>query len=651
MSSDERQNEVARENGDHHEEIEGKKIRYQQKEDESSSDSPSSSSPSPFLPFERELHIGYFASALRGLPPPYAKLDSNRLTLVHFAVHALDLLGVWDDDVDNDDDDNDEETNDDDKNLSKKQVREKYNLDKYRILQWIQQYLYLQHDDDDDDISKNNDTRKKRGFQGGTYVGPMRQRTATATANAATTNSTLGEYCQDCDPEESVDGNGNINNNININTSGCRDTCCLNDYHQHHIAMTYTALCIYKALQDDVDDKTDNKNANDEQQTNGDENNNSTKNKPSCATFPPSFIDTKGIINSLKRMQRDDGSFSCTHHYDSEEHDMRFLYCACAISYLLNDWSAINVDLAVEYITNCKSYDGAIALLPGQEGHGGSTFCAVASLVLMNRLDDVILSTNWKHELIRWCISRQQSQPTPHAFLPSSSSDANDNNTTIYPVAGMQGRPNKVPDTCYSYWIGGTLYLLGYGHLLQQIPLRNFILTCQPTMVLKRQEVEIGIDKNDEEQEEEEQEKEGSDDLEEEEEEQQQQQTKKDKKKKVVKTMMTVQHNTSPMTVMTPQYFGGFAKIPTTVSDVLHSFYSLAWLSLSNKYEEEMDMKDTDYDEEKEFQKSDDIHTKIRRQEQQLRRRHFPLHALNCTLGIRQDRVTSLIHNNSNNIA
>lgn len=29
---------------------------------------------------------------------------------------------------------------------------------------------------------------------------------------------------------------------------------------------------------------------------------------------------------------------------------MRFVYCACCVSYILNDWSAINVDLTADYI-------------------------------------------------------------------------------------------------------------------------------------------------------------------------------------------------------------------------------------------------------------------------------------------------------------
>ena len=123
----------------------------------------------------------------------------------------------------------------------------------------------------------------------------------------------------------------------------------------------------------------------------------------------------------------------------------------------------------MEYIQACKSFDGALGLVPGMEGHGGSTFCGVASLILMDMDVDVDMHMHMnqdcadngdcdadrrnnvgflervfptsstctgtgREELMQWCASRQ--------------------------MEGMQGRPNKLEDTCYSYWIGGTLYML-----------------------------------------------------------------------------------------------------------------------------------------------------------------------------------------------
>ena len=76
----------------------------------------------------------------------------------------------------------------------------------------------------------------------------------------------------------------------------------------------------------------------------------------------------------------------------------------------------------------------------------------------MNKLDEVIDAADWRKDLIRWCTHRQ--------------------------IGGMQGRPNKVEDTCYSFWIGGTLRLLGPNAfaLLEHSALRSFVLSCQSAM-------------------------------------------------------------------------------------------------------------------------------------------------------------------------
>jgi prenyltransferase beta subunit len=73
---------------------------------------------------------------------------------------------------------------------------------------------------------------------------------------------------------------------------------------------------------------------------------------------------------------------------------------------------------------------------------GGSTFCAIASLVLMKKLHEAF-NKEQINRLKRWCISRQQT--------------------------GFQGRPNKPVDTCYSFWVGATL----------QVCIRNIFIDFQ----------------------------------------------------------------------------------------------------------------------------------------------------------------------------
>lgn len=46
------------------------------------------------------------------------------------------------------------------------------------------------------------------------------------------------------------------------------------------------------------------------------------------------------------------------------EEDMRFVYCACAISALLNDWTGIDKELTYGFIISCITYEGGFALIP-----------------------------------------------------------------------------------------------------------------------------------------------------------------------------------------------------------------------------------------------------------------------------------------------
>lgn len=175
-----------------------------------------------------------------------------------------------------------------------------------------------------------------------------------------------------------------------------------------------------------------------------------------------------GIIRSLKNFQQPNGSFSSS--IDGSECDMRFLYCACAISYMLNDWRGIDKDLTVNYIKNSVGYEYGFGQGPGQESHGGSSYCAIASLALMGRLGDIGFydlspdacigygspPENVNQEamsLIEWLVKRQ--------------------------VSGICGRTNKYQDSCYSWWVGASLHILGCFGFIDEIHLRGFIMLCK----------------------------------------------------------------------------------------------------------------------------------------------------------------------------
>jgi geranylgeranyl transferase type-1 subunit beta len=54
----------------------------------------------------------------------------------------------------------------------------------------------------------------------------------------------------------------------------------------------------------------------------------------------------------------------------SAEHDMRFVFCACAVSFILNDWSGFDVERTVDYIIKSQNHDGGFGFGPLLESYG-----------------------------------------------------------------------------------------------------------------------------------------------------------------------------------------------------------------------------------------------------------------------------------------
>jgi len=88
-----------------------------------------------------------------------------------------------------------------------------------------------------------------------------------------------------------------------------------------------------------------------------------------------SRVDRKGIISSIKKLQKEDGRYgdsfisllisinselssnnnkiiikSFCAMYNEGESDMRFVYCASIIGYILNDWSGMDLEKTVNFI-------------------------------------------------------------------------------------------------------------------------------------------------------------------------------------------------------------------------------------------------------------------------------------------------------------
>lgn len=195
---------------------------------------------------------------------------------------------------------------------------------------------------------------------------------------------------------------------INLKNKSGRDK-----FYESNVAMTYMALCILITLGDDL-----------------------------------SRVNKDAILQGVAALQRPDGSFKS--NYECGESDLRFVYCSLAICNIFNDFSNIDVNNVIKFIINCLNYDGAFGQNPETESHGGSTYCAIASLSLLNKLKYVLNENKFKI-LERWAVNRQT-------------------------TGGFQGRPNKDPDTCYSFWLGATLSIIGSLDRINKDKNRDFVL-------------------------------------------------------------------------------------------------------------------------------------------------------------------------------
>lgn len=54
------------------------------------------------------------------------------------------------------------------------------------------------------------------------------------------------------------------------------------------------------------------------------------------------------------------------------------------------------------------------------------------------------------------------------------------------PSGGLNGRPEKLPDVCYSWWVFSTLNILGCDHWIDKEQLKSFILESQVMILMLR---------------------------------------------------------------------------------------------------------------------------------------------------------------------
>ncbi len=157
-------------------------------------------------------------------------------------------------------------------------------------------------------------------------------------------------------------------------------------------------------------------------------------------------------------LKQPDGSYLVS---EDSEVDIRGTYCLLVVAYLLNLLTPELIAGTAEFVASLQTYEGGFAnashayftsspgtpvtLLPSPgpplgEAHGGYTFCATASWVMLQpfftaeKKPTIDVKT-----LTRWLTQMQG---------------------IALELGGFRGRTNKLVDACYSWWVGGAFNLL-----------------------------------------------------------------------------------------------------------------------------------------------------------------------------------------------
>ena len=140
-------------------------------------------------------------------------------------------------------------------------------------------------------------------------------------------------------------------------------------------------------------------------------------------------VDREELYRFLSAMKDPSGGFRMHHN---GELDIRATYCALSIASLTNLLDERLLWKVGDFLQQCQTFEGGISAEPGNEAHGGYTFCGLAAGILAGVVDVLDLD-----RLLYWACSRQMQYE-----------------------GGFQGRTNKLVDGCYSFWAGALFPLL-----------------------------------------------------------------------------------------------------------------------------------------------------------------------------------------------
>lgn len=156
------------------------------------------------------------------------------------------------------------------------------------------------------------------------------------------------------------------------------------------------------------------------------------------------------LIKFITGLQLPNGSFQGDKY---GELDTRFVYTAVYSLYLLGSLTKEIGDSASQFILKCLNFDGGFGLVSGAESHGAQAFTCIGTLAITKNLD--LINAKDKSKLVEWLVERQTD------------------------TGGFNGRPEKLLDVCYSWWVLSSLDMLDNKDKVDLDKLEKFILSCQ----------------------------------------------------------------------------------------------------------------------------------------------------------------------------
>lgn len=147
------------------------------------------------------------------------------------------------------------------------------------------------------------------------------------------------------------------------------------------------------------------------------------------------------------------------------ETDLRHCYIAASIRKLVkydelpsearvND---IDIPKLVQFVKRRINFNGGLSSTTYTESHSGLTFCGLATLKLVG----YDFNEEWVESTKNWLVHRQVDYPDV-LYTYDEETEIYDNYEYYDPdhIGGFNGRENKLGDTCYSWWVTGSLSIM-----------------------------------------------------------------------------------------------------------------------------------------------------------------------------------------------